>query len=251
MTILYERMDIPKACIVGNTVFKKLFYENASMNANDKQIFKDHISKITWKYSLKPETINISEYKDADRDYDEIAVIEVELVDTTKAKRIAEIVQRTIPYPLILVLVKDEQFQLSLTHKKTNKGDESKNTIEEHIFTDWIHETNIQERDNILLNGLHIKNLSFSNFYAFYTDILNRIYLYIASKHNNQAQYTALNAEQVKKILDEINELNQEIDDLKRAVKKEKHFNRKVELNIKLNDLKCRNRALIEKLDLK
>lgn len=244
-------MDIPKSCVVGNTVFKKLFYENASMNANDKLIFKDHISKITWKYSLKPETINISEYKDADREYDEIAVIEVDLVDVTKAKRIAEIVQRTIPYPLVLVLVNDDLFQISLTHKRIHKGDESKNTIEEHVFTDWINETNIQERDNILLSGLHLKNLSFSNFYAFYSDIMNHINLYIASRYNDQAQKTDLNPDQVKTILDKIEDVNQQIDELRSILKKEKHFNKKVDLNIKLKNLINTKEQLLSELNTK
>ncbi|MGV8149603.1 MAG: DUF4391 domain-containing protein [Alkaliphilus sp.] len=60
MNLLYESMNIPKNCEVGNTVFKKLFYENASMSLRDKETFKEHIKKITWLYSFKNRVDGIS-----------------------------------------------------------------------------------------------------------------------------------------------------------------------------------------------
>jgi hypothetical protein len=54
-----EYLNIPSTCVVGNTIFKKLFYENADLSTSDKDLFVDSINKITWLYCLKPETINI------------------------------------------------------------------------------------------------------------------------------------------------------------------------------------------------
>ena len=52
---LYEYINIPENCRIDKTVFKKLFYENAIMSTNDKEVFKNDIDKITIKYSLKEE----------------------------------------------------------------------------------------------------------------------------------------------------------------------------------------------------
>lgn len=60
----YDFFNIPSSCFIGSTIYKKLFYENANLGSQDKALFTDTINKITWVYCLKPETINISAYKD-------------------------------------------------------------------------------------------------------------------------------------------------------------------------------------------
>ena len=39
----------------------------------------EHIKKVTWKYCLKPDTINIQPYRSDERDYLEIEIMEVQL----------------------------------------------------------------------------------------------------------------------------------------------------------------------------
>lgn len=136
MKVLYENMNIPIACKVGNTLFKKLFYGNISMKHKDKEIFKEHIKKIVWVYSLKADTINILPYKDEIREYQEIALIQVELYRDNKIKRIAALIQRTIPYPIILVFEYNDSILINVAHRLTNKVDKAKDIVEELIFTD-------------------------------------------------------------------------------------------------------------------
>ena len=50
MNRFYEKLNIPKNCIVDNTVFKKAFLENADLLSFDKKIINEHIKKVTWKY---------------------------------------------------------------------------------------------------------------------------------------------------------------------------------------------------------
>ena len=68
----YSFLNIPDSCYIGSTIYKKLFYENADLSTSDKSLFTDTVSKITWLYCLKPETINIPAYRDELRDYPEI-----------------------------------------------------------------------------------------------------------------------------------------------------------------------------------
>src|SRR5665647_2687680 len=131
--------NIPRSCEVGNTIFKKLFYENTDLPPAEKSLFTDTINKITWLYCLKPETINVQPYKDDIRDYPEIEVIEVEISNDFKLRRITEIIMRTIPYPMLLIFKLVDKTQLYVAHQRTNQNDSSKNTIEEFIATDWLN----------------------------------------------------------------------------------------------------------------
>ncbi len=118
---LYEKMNIPQRCEVGNTIFKKLFYENSNMVTKDKDIFTNHIDKILWKYSFKEENLNIKVYKTEELDYEEIALIEVLLKEDKKYKKIAEIIQNNIPYPLIIIFVKGDKILFNGLIKELTK----------------------------------------------------------------------------------------------------------------------------------
>lgn len=72
------------------------------MNKTDRKIFTKDINKIKWDYSLKKDNINIKPYKDDLREFSEIEFITVKLKNPDKTNHIAEIIMRTIPYPMVL-----------------------------------------------------------------------------------------------------------------------------------------------------
>ena len=168
----YKFLNIPQGCEVKNTVFKKLFYENADISVIDKVIFIEVIKKITWLYCLKTENTNIQPYKDETREYVEIEFIEVELNDDKRLNRMAEIIMRTIPYPMVLVFRLTDNLKFFVAHQRNNLNDSSKNTLEELISTDWV---DIESR---LLKKLNIQTMRFSNFYNLYSDIVDVISIY-------------------------------------------------------------------------
>ena len=121
---LYDSLNIPKSCEVGNTIYKKLFYENADLSTSDKALFTEGISKITWLYCLKPETINIQPYKDDVREYPEMEVIEVEVVKDAKIGRMSEIIMRTVPYPMLLIFKLEGKIQFYVAQQRTKNKSE-------------------------------------------------------------------------------------------------------------------------------
>ena len=239
MNRFYEKLNIPKNCIVDNTVFKKAFLENADLLAFDKKIINEHIKKVTWKYCLKPDTINIQPYKSDERDYLEIEIMEVQLNEDSKVKRIAEIIMRAIPYPILLVLVKDNQIQLVTGDMRKNLSDSSKVTVEDFSFTGWI-DLNVEDnfRDN-LFTELNISKLSYINFYEMYKDITAKINLYNVSKIKGEVVNSeTVSDSDVKACYDKIKSIEVEISALKSKVKKAGSIKEKVELNIQVDNLK-------------
>ena len=233
----YKSFNIPKSCEVDSVIFKKHFYDNVELSANDKKLFIDVINKITWLYCLKPETINIQPYKDEIRDYPEIEVIEVVVLKDTKLKRIAEIIMRTIPYPMLLIFKLGDKSQFYVAHQRTNQNDSSKNTIEEFIATEWL------DSDSSLFKQLDIKQMRFTNFYALYSDIVDAVSIYnVSDILPSRPDLTGAEARELSTGLETI---EQKIISLKAKLKSETQFNRKMEINIEIKKLEKEKMNLV------
>jgi hypothetical protein len=105
---ILEGLNVPNSCVLNKPLFKKMFQEHADLDAKDKKALKDDVDKIRWLYTLKPSTINIGPYSDDLRDYGELACLHVELNNTKSAERIGQMVNRAIPYPLVIFFVFSE-----------------------------------------------------------------------------------------------------------------------------------------------
>src|SRR6056297_553074 len=249
MNEILKKMNCPDSCIVGNIIYKKMFYENATMNKRDKEIFKDHINKIIWQYSFKLATINLQPYKDDIREYEEVAVLEVSLSNGSKCKRIAEIIQGTIPYPTMIAFVENERVLLNVAHKRTNMADASKNTIEESISTEWIDLSDLTDRQKQFLEDLDIKTLPFSNAYKFYSALVDKLNLFNASSLGlDYSQIKGKDANSIKILKDKIDSLEAKIIELKNSIKKEKHFNKKMKMNVEIKKQEDKKKQLINEL---
>ena len=163
------------------------------------------------------------------REYPEVEVIEVLLHKDYKLKRIAEIIMRTIPYPMVLIFRLEGKVKFYVAHQRTNQSDSSKNTIEEFVATDWL------ESDSTLFDKLDIKQMRFANFYALYSDIVDTISIYnlstIIPTDDN------ITGAEARELSAQIEDIEQEITSLRGKLKKESQFNRKMELNIEIKKL--------------
>lgn len=247
MAQIEEFLDIPASCEVGNVIFKKLFYENMGLKKVDLDIFIKYVDKIRWYYSLKENNINIKKFKDEKLEYDEIEFINVYLKAPNKLKRLADIIMRTIPYPMVLSFEYGSEIRIFTGHQRINLADSSKNTIEEYIYTDWIDLNNLDECDKALFEDLKIRNLSFTNFYTFYNDIIGAIIKYNASKLSGGI--SDLSIGDLKIIYDEIKAIDYEIDIIQGQIKKETQFNRNVQLNMEIKRLKDQREELRGRLN--
>jgi len=212
------------------------------MNKTDRKIFTKDINKIKWDYSLKKDNINIKPYKDDLREFSEIEFITVKLKNPDKTNHIAEIIMRTIPYPMVLCFEKSSEICIFTGDYRINQADSSKNTIDEFIFTNWIDLDNLDEDDIALFESLKLKNLSFTNFYAFYNCIIENIIRYNVFKVSHIR--SNLDMYEIKDIYDKIIKIDKEIEFIKGKMNKETQFKRNVEMNIHINMLKEKREKL-------
>lgn len=225
---------INENCKVEQFIAKKNFYTYGDLTSGDKNVFTNNISKITLMYQIAPNKINILPYKDDIREYSMINVFKVELAKDEKIKRIAEIIMKSIPYPMLIVFVLDEKVQLWTAHQRTNQNDESKNILEEFVFTDWEADT----------SWFDISKMNMTNFYSLYSDMVDCI-----SVHNAQRVVSSneLNGTQARELMSKLEEIEVQITALKAKIKKETQFNKRIEINKKIKILEQKKKEIVGK----
>ena len=225
----YDALHIPQACLVDKAVAKKLFTETLALSKADQTLLSESVAKITWKYCLKNEFIPIQPYRDDTRDYQEVEVLEVSLTKEKGLRRLAEIVMRAIPYPMLLVFRLGERAQVWMAHQRLSLADQEKVTLEEFISTAWYPE------DAPFWAALDIRELRFTNFFDFYTDWVDR--LSVQNAQDKMQVSDNLTGEEARRLLAQREQVEKEIAALRAELKKETQFSRKVELNMRIKKL--------------
>lgn len=245
----YDYMAIPEKCLLNKPLFKKLFQEHADLDITDKKALKDDIDKIRWVYTLKPSTLNIEPYRDDVREYDEIAIIQIDVTSAARAQRIATFVNKAIPYPVMLVFSFADTIAISVADKRINQADKSKWVIEDAWITAWFNPDAPNEAQQKFMQDLTIKSLSFVNFYAFYTDIKNRIIaLNTADRSGSYSLTSGDGAINRAEALRELDKLEQEKTELQNKLAKEKQMGRQVEMTTRIKKYADQINGLKERL---
>jgi len=226
---------IPKRCEVNQFIAKKNFLNFGNLNKTERDDLSSNIQKITLSFQLEPSKSNIPAYKDEIREYQLINVFSIDIMENANTKRIATFIMNAIPYPSIIVFRNDNQMQLAVCHQRTNLTDTSKNVLEEMIISQW------QPFSETLFD---INNMSLSNCYTLYCDIVDFISI---QNVKNITDNETLTGEQARQISEKIVKIDNEITSLRAELKKETQFNRKMELNIKIKKLETEKRCLCEK----
>jgi len=232
-----DSLDIPQKCFLNKILFKKLFLENGSLDITDRKALKDDIVKIRWLYTLKSNTINIEPYIDDEREYDEVAILQIDLSNISRMKRIASFVNKAIPYPLILIFTFGETIAISVADKRQNQADKSKWVTEKEWVTGWVDLTAPTNAQSQFMIDLKVESLSFLNFYSFYQDVKSRIIALNSSSRSGAYQVaTQQETNSRLELLTNIEGLEKEIVELRVNIKKESQFNRKLPLNIAIKE---------------
>jgi hypothetical protein len=128
-------LSLPPDSKVDQRVPKKLLVENGAPTAADKRQINEGIEELMWLAVLKPTTIGVAEYRDAVREYLEIAVLSLSLRPAAKGGRLMELVHRAIPYPVLLLSQQPEVITLSLAHKRWSQGEAGKVVLDDAVIS--------------------------------------------------------------------------------------------------------------------
>lgn len=191
-------IELPKACVVDKFVPKKTFYEKVNIPNSIREEFIDKLSKIYWRYKLSEETINTSKTEKVE----EIEIFELELKEKYNCKNVIKIITKKIPYPILFFIKFNNEFQYAAKYN------------EDIIFSEW------NEMVTYCNSALNLEIL-YDNMIKSILKETNDIDLegYLSKKNENE-------------------QLKNELIKLENLLKREKQFNKKVELNEKINRIK-------------
>ncbi|WP_048716500.1 DUF4391 domain-containing protein [Bacillus sp. 522_BSPC] len=234
---------------------KKMFYDYADLNKKEKNVITKYIDRIELAYLLTPSTINIQPFINEDIHYEGVTFITVRLREEATEKQVAiveEVIHGALPNPVVIVFHLKEKLLVSTCMKRLNKVDKSSVVLGDIHRTSWLkleHDTKIQ---NQFIKTIHVPNLNFNNFFVFYKDID----LAVEASQNAETigsyhiERDHQKHDQRQRIIQQIKDLELEITKLKSAIKKESQFNKKVELNVKIQQFKKQTDQLKEELVL-
>ena len=256
-----EHLDIPDSCRLDKPVFKKLFLDASDekrgvLDATDKKCLKDDISRVRWLYTLKPSTINIAAYGDDSREYPEVAILHVELSNSSRAARIAHFINRAIPYPLVLLFTAEldghTSMSISLADKRINRADKEKWVLEESVNSGWIRLEDQSASESEFLTSLKVSALPFTDFWRFYQALMERVIAINCAIHSGDFKLDVLSTNGVTsnqgagrlEKLRELEKLGIQKAEIAGKLKKEKQMGRQVEMNTKIKHITSEMDAL-------
>lgn len=198
-------IELPKECVVDKFIPKKIFYEKVSLSTNLKQEFVDKLDKIYWKYKISEDTLNISKTENVE----EIEIFELTLKEKVNCQSIIKVITRNIPYIILFEICYNDEVQYAIKHN------------DDIYFTNW------NEKIDFNFNGIDLN--------AVYENIIRSV-TNISEQSNNIDE----ELEKDKKL----KEVQKEIERLGNKMKVEKQFNKKVELNKNILELKKQKEEL-------
>lgn len=215
-------IGLPQSTEFNKRIPKQKFYENLTVSASLKQSFVDQIKTIYWRNKIAVSTVNIAEGTDVE----EIEVFEIKLNGENIDEGILKQMDKEIPYHILFLLEFEGKYQAWIGYKEEAQSGSSAFKVNNYYHTDWLHIDDLP----VKMEGLSID--------AVYENFVRQIAGGQLGKSNSAESLKDSVERDIQK-----QALEKQIVSLKTKLKKEKQFNKQVELN---NEIKKLNKELGE-----
>lgn len=257
MVLIEDILNIPKEASVNDIISKDLLFKEAGLNKSDKDKFVKFVKQIRWLYNIDDSTMRIKPYKDDEREYLEMQIINITLKDEfevynrntgnfhrydARLDRIADIILRNMPYPILLSFEFKDEIKFYVSHIKNSLADYDKITLDKLINTEWIKTSNLSQLDKDFIDKLQLENLDYTNIYTFYDSFITAIIQYKGSKEVGET--VELDSNEIQNIMDEIKLIDRQIADLRVKIRKEPNFRDQMDLQMEIRNLKMDKKIL-------
>ena len=209
----------PKQAEFGRVLPKNKIYEHSGANTRLKDLFVEQVEQIVWRYKLAPETINLA----AKPGVPEIQVFAIQLKTPELSREVLRCIDGAIPFPIIFEVTQGQGAEactkVVAAYKRPSDTDSASWVCSNYFESGWIPATS--EREPLPL-ALDLGGL--------YEQLLHKL-MPIAKRTHEALRDVMARAEQVTAKA-------REVAMTEARLAKEKQFNRKVEINATLRQLK-------------
>ena len=214
----------------GRVVPKNKIYEHSAASTGLKSLFVEQVEQILWAYKLSPSTLNIPQTSEVS----EIQVFSVKLKGDSIDDGVLKAIDLAIPFPILFEVweARGEQGHYVACYKRKAENDQSKWFCSRYLRSETFYSS-----DSLAVTSEVLGLPTAIDMAELYQKLLTRL-LPIP-------QRAAESIEEAIQRLEAIQALEKQISQYKKKVHAEKQFNRKVELNKQLKNLRCELQALL------
>ena len=220
-------LGLPKSTEFNRFIPKQKFYKDLytkkSLPSKTKNYFVKQIKSITWENKIDHTTMNIAKGSFVE----EIEVFRVELYDYEIDDSVLYTVDENIPYHILFVFENNNKRKYSLSYKEISRETETI-TIYKKFQSDWVSE----DEDLLKFSGISLDNI--------YENLLNCI------SNNELDKFSGATLKERVLNSIEFEKIQKQVNNLSKKVKNEKQFNKQVELNSELKELKKKISSLLK-----
>jgi len=207
--------DYPKNAFFGRVLPKAKIYAHTGASTKLKDLFVRQIDQIVWKFKLAPETINIP----ATKSVPEIQIFAIALKTGELHPEVLRSIDKAIPFPIIYEISYERRVKVTACYKRQNESGAEKWTVGSYYSTDWMPDDESRQALPVKLNLVGL-----------YDELLGSILPYPARQGESLLKRIAR--------MEAITQQQKKLANAEMALKNEKQFNRKVEINAKIRIMK-------------
>lgn len=242
--VVLDALALPADAKVEQRIPKKLLVEQGAPTSADKRQIQDGIEELQWIAALKPTNIGVPVFRDAEREYLEVAVLTAVFRQNAKVARLTELIHRAIPYPVLLVSsfldAGTSSIGVSAAHKRFSQNEAGKFVVDEILTTNPIALNAVPSATaQAFLSTLALARLPTRDLFAFYQGWMDGIVGFAAAGITGRFALPD-SPEQTRQMRESIakhSQIRDELSALRTQATKEKQMNRLVELNMSIKRL--------------
>lgn len=209
-------IGLPKSTEFNRRIPKQKFYENLTVSPSLKRVFVDQIKVIFWRNKIATTTMNLA----AGETVTEIEIFEVKLTEPKLDESVLRQIDKEIPYHIVFLLECDGRYQAWTAYKEAAASGNNVFKVGTYYHTEWLEESELP---------LKVEDLNIDKVYENFV---------------RQIAGDVLQAEKQESLKESVNrdnrrqELQKQITALQQRIRKEKQFNKQMQLNTELKKLK-------------
>lgn len=208
-------INYPKQAVFGRTLPKNKIYEHSGANTRLKDLFVEQVEQIVWQYKLAPETINLP----ARPGVPELQIFSIQLKTSELNLDVLRCIDGAVQFPIIFELSFDGLTKVIAAYKRPNESDASRWVMSDYFTTTWLP----SDCDRAAMPlALDLGGL--------YEQTLHRLIPTPARPRESLADLVVR--------VELVEAKQREVEKTASRLAKEKQFNRKVEINAHLRQLK-------------
>lgn len=209
-------INLPRSTEFNKRIPKQKFYEKLNVTPALKRSFIDQIKTVIWRNKIAESTINISPGKTVI----EIEIFEIQLCTPELDTDVLKIIDKEIPYHIVFILSYEGKYQAWTAYKEETASGNSAFKVDTYYHTEWLEEENLP----LKADGLDIDKV--------YENFVRQIAGDALQTVNDESLKESVEREKKRE------QLKKQIAALEAKIRKEKQFNKQVEMNSQLKRLK-------------